>query len=185
MEKEKDQLDTLFKNLQTEFDIKTPTIGHENRFLNKLKTNASNDNKSKGLLSSSWKYVITIAATVVICFTAFSYFNNQLGYKELASVSPKMAKVQTFFTNTITKELSKLDSEETPEFQELIVDALFKIKVLEEDYLQLTLALNERQDDELIISAMILNFQDRIRVLEDVMEEIDRIQSLEINTTII
>lgn len=182
---EKDQLDTLFKNLQTEFDIETPTIGHENRFLNKLKVNTSGDNKSKGLLLSSWKYVITIAATVVICFTVFSYFNNQLGYKELASVSPEMAEAQTFFINTITTELSKLNSEETPEYQELIVEALFKIKVLEEDYLQLTLALNEHPSDELIISAMILNFQDRVKILEDVMDEIEHIKSLETNTTII
>ena len=182
---EKDHLNSLFENLKGGFDIEEPITDHKSRFLNKLKNNDFNSLNQKKSTPGYWKYVLTVAATVVICFGLFSYFNNQLGYKELASVSPEMAQAQSFFTNTIANELSKLNSEETPEYQELIVDALFKIKVLEEDYIQLTLALNERPDNELIISAMILNFQDRIKVLEDVMEDIERIKTLETNPIII
>jgi hypothetical protein len=49
---------------------------------------------------------------------------------------------------------------------------MFKIKVAEEDYNQLVIGLKENPKDQLIISAMMLNFQDRIDVLQDVMEEI-------------
>jgi hypothetical protein len=59
-----------------------------------------------------------------------------------------------------------------PEYQDLIVEAMFKIKVAEEDYNQLVIGLKENPKDQLIISAMMLNFQDRIDVLQDVMEEI-------------
>ena len=46
-----------------------------------------------------------------------------------------MAKTQNFFINTISLEIEKLNSELTPEFQDLVVDALFQIEILEQNYI--------------------------------------------------
>ncbi|RKE94719.1 hypothetical protein [Ichthyenterobacterium magnum] len=170
----KTTIDTLFETLHNEFNVETPSSGHEHRFLNKLQNQNNVLVNSAAKKSSFWKPFISIAATIIICFGIFTvYQSQQVGSRELASVSPAMAETQTLFTTAIKTELSKLNSEDTPEFQELIVDALFEIKVLEEDYNQLTLGLNVAPDDELIITAMILNFQSRIEVLQNVREKIE------------
>ena len=44
----------------------------------------------------------------------------------------------------------------------------------EEDYNQLVIGLKENPNDQLIMSAMILNFQSRIDILQDVMQEIEK-----------
>ena len=84
-----------------------------------------------------------------------------------------MATTQDFFTNTITTELKKLNSEESPEYQDLIVDTMFQMKILEENYKQLKLDLSISGQDERVIYAMISNFQDRIYLLQNVAEQID------------
>ena len=170
----KNTIDTLFETLHNEFDVKTPDTGHEHRFLNKLQNQNSTLANTSSVKSNFWRPFMTIAATIVICFGIFTvYQSQQIGHRDLASVSQEMAETQTLFTTAIKTELSKLNSEDIPEFQELIVDALYEIKILEEDYNQLALGLDVTPDDDLIITAMILNFQSRITVLKDVRAKIE------------
>ena len=98
--------------------------------------------------------------------------------RELASVSPEMATTQDFFTNAIATELEKLKKEQSPEFQKLIVDALFQIELLEQNYEKLKLDLNESGDDKRVIHAMINNFQTRIDILETVLNQIEEQKQL-------
>jgi len=171
-----DNLNNLFKNLEKDFDVETPGLGHQQRFLDKL-----NNQKDSIVLMAKpqrnfWKPLVSIAASIVLLISLFIGFQIDGNSKDLASVSPEMAKTQDFFTNVITNELEKLNSEETPEFQELIVDALFQIKILEENYEQLKLDLTESGDDKRVIFAMINNFQNRIDLLQNVVEQIDNLK---------
>ncbi len=169
-------LNTLFKNLKEDFDIEIPGLGHQQRFLDKLNNQTETVVLNTKPQRSIWRPLIGIAASVALLISLFVGFQQDSNSKDLASVSPKMANTQDFFTNVITSELEKLNSEETPEFQNLIVDALFQIKILEENYEQLKIDLNDSGSDKRVIYAMITNFQTRIDILQNVVEQIDNLK---------
>jgi arginine decarboxylase-like protein len=177
-----DNLNTLFKNLEKDFDIETPSLGHQQRFLDKLNRQTKTVVLNTKPQRSIWRPLISIAASVAILISLFVGFQQDSSSKDLASISPEMATTQDFFTNAITSELEKLNSEETPEFQDLIVDALFQIKILEENYELLKIDLNDSGNDKRVIYAMIANFQTRIDVLQNVLQHIEDVKQLKNNT---
>ncbi|WP_298553545.1 hypothetical protein [uncultured Algibacter sp.] len=169
----KNTLDDLFKNLENDFDTDRPDIGHKERFAQKLNIQKSISSNRK---NSFWKPFIGIAASIVLIVSLFIFTSKKDNTIDLASISPEMAKTETLFMASLTRELENLNSEDMPEYQELIVDALFQLQILEEDYNQLILGLKEQPNDELILDAMILNFQSRINVLQDTKDQIKNLK---------
>lgn len=186
-----DNLNHLFNNLKDDFDVEEPNINHAERFLNKLNTQnkpklVSIKNKQKRQLFTTF---IGIAASIILLVTVFIGFNKQSNTSDLASVSPKMAQTQDFFTNSINEELAKIKSESSPEVQELIQDALKQLKILETDYENLKIDLSKSGEDNRVIHAMITNFQNRINILQHTINQIEIVkqlnhQSHETSTTI-
>ena len=178
----KNTLENLFKNLENKFDFEEPNTNHNQRFLDKLNTKQESPKISKN--RNLWKPLIGIAASIVLLISLFIFTNKGNTTPVLADISPEMAKTESIFMATLTNELSKINSEDMPEYQELIVDALFEIKLQEERYNQLIYGLKENPKDELILSAMILNFQSRIDILQEVMDQIEDLKKLENQTEI-
>lgn len=168
-----DNFNTIFKNFEGQFDIEEPNAGHKQRFLEKLNSqNAATVSKKKSVFTL-WKPLLSVAASIVLLLTiSLGVFKNN-NTSDLASVSPEMAKTQDFFTNTITTELKKLNSEEYPEYQDLIVETMFQLKILEENYNLLKEDLSTSGQDERVIYAMISNFQNRIELLQNVVAQIN------------
>ncbi|TGV03325.1 hypothetical protein [Flavivirga rizhaonensis] len=175
----KKSIDQLFKEHENDFDIETPESNHTERFLHKL-------NKQSGLQSIKvgkqrrrlWKPLIGVAASVILLITLFIGSQQETNYRELASVSPKMAETEDFFTSTIAEELSKIKNENSPKAQALIQDTMARIKVLEKDYESLKIDLTVSGDDRRVIYAMISNFQNRIDILQNALEQIEKIKQL-------
>ena len=178
----KDNLNQLFENLKDEFDMEAPNLGHQERFLSKLNATDSKVVVTKTNYFKLWKPFLAVAATLVLCFSLITIFNQQPVTKGLASVSPEMSKTQDFFTATIENELNKLNKERTPETKALIDDALKQLKILETNYETLKKDLTESGDDKRVIYAMISNFQNRIDVLQNVMERIADVKHLKQTT---
>ncbi|VAV83514.1 FIG00649226: hypothetical protein [hydrothermal vent metagenome] len=176
----KNNLNTMFKNIKEDFNFEEPNAGHQKRFLDKL----NNQNTIVEYKSSSvrrlWRPLIGVAASIVLLISVFLGIQKDSNTRDLANISPEMASTEDFFLITITSELEKLNSEDSPEYQELIVDALFQIKILEENYKLLKLDLNESGDDKRVIYAMISNFQNRIDLLQNVVEQIDNLKQQKI-----
>jgi hypothetical protein len=174
----KNNIDNLFKNLKHDFDIETPTSGHELRFLDKL------NNKDKSVIKitrsrkNTWKPLLGIAASIALIITLFIGTQQQSESRDLASVSPKMEETQVFFTATINEELNKLKEASSPEVEKLVQDALKQIKILEDDYVNLKTDLTESGDDNRVIYAMISNFQNRIDILTSTLNKIETIKQL-------
>ncbi len=168
-----DNLNTLFENLNEDFNIEAPNSGHKQRFFDKLNSQNTVALQTQKSVRTLWRPLIGVAASIILIISVFAGVQQDSNTKDLASISPEMATTQYFFTNAISEELEKLNSEEYPEFQDLIVDALFQIKVLEENYQQLKSDLTESGDDKRVIYAMISNFQSRIDLLQNVVEQID------------
>jgi hypothetical protein len=171
----KNTLDNLFKNLKNDFDIEMPNNGHEKRFLNKLN---NQNTKSKVAKTNLWKPSLGIAASIILMISLFTLTQADDNTGDLASVSPKMAETQDFFTLTINEELTKLNEASTPEVQNIIDDALLQIKKLENDYTILKSDLIESGDDNRVIYAMISNFQNRIDILQHTLHQIKNIKQL-------
>ena len=119
-----------------------------------------------------------IAASIVLLVTVFVGINKQEDVLDLASVSPEMAETQDFFTTSIDEELRKLQQESSPEVQILIQDALKRIKFLEKDYESLKIDLKNSGEDNRVIYAMISNFQNRIDILQNTLEQINTVKQL-------
>ena len=174
-----DTMDDLFDRLEGQFDFNEPDLGHEARFLEKLKT------KSTALNSRSrpfWKPFIGIAASIALVLSLGIFSNESQAANDLASVSPEMQKTQDFFTLSINEELKKLNDEKSPETDALINDALKQLGVLESDYEKLKSDLLESGKDQRVVHAMIANFQSRIDILNTVLEQIESLKELKNNS---
>lgn len=177
----KDTIDNLFKNLEGSFNIEETPQGHQHRFLDKLNEQSKSIQLEK---QSSFpiRKLLAVAAVLAVIVTIGSLFvNTDVNAADLASVSPEMEQTQSFFTNTINKELETLNNIKSPESKYLVQDALKQMDILEKKYELLKTDLVESGNDKRVIYAMIQNFQNRITLLEQVIEKIEEIKNLNTN----
>ena len=172
----------VFQTLDGKFDIEMPNTGHENRFLEKLKQQNNTVVASASKKNSYWKPFLAVAASLVLCFSVFMIMQQQEPeLMDLASVSPELSQTQSFFTAAIEQEMQLLEAERSPETEELIYDAMKELKILESEYQLLKIDLTESGNDKRVIYAMISNFQNRITVLQTVLEHIEEVKTFKLN----
>ncbi|MFI1743174.1 hypothetical protein [Thalassobellus sediminis] len=174
----KDNLDNLFNRLEHDFDLETPETNHTQRFLDKLNNKAEPKLTINKRSRQLWKPFMGIAASIALLVSIFIVTQQQPETRDLASVSPKMAQTEDFFIVSINDELNKLQEVSSPETKKIIEDALDRIKNLEKDYENLKYDLNESGNDNQVIYAMISNFQNRIDILQNTLEQINIIKQL-------
>ncbi|MDD3723035.1 MAG: hypothetical protein PHW92_11250 [Lutibacter sp.] len=167
-----DNLENIFKELENQFDIEEPTIGHFKRFEEKL-----HKGKKPNILFKLWPF-IAVAASVVLFFGIWigSSFSNS--GMELAKVSSEMGETQNYFVATIEKELASVEKMRNPDTEKIINDGLMQLNKLEKQYQVLTLELKESTKDKRIIYAMISNFQQRIEILQNLLTQIEDVKQL-------
>lgn len=171
----KDTIDQLFENLEGTFNVQDTPKGHQHRFLDKLNNQPKVENNSTYYL----KRVISIAAVLAIIVTISGLLiNTNVKAADLASVSPEMEQTQSFFTSTINKELKTLRGFNSPETEALVQDALHQIEILESKYELLKTDLVDSGNDKRVIYAMISNFQNRIELLEQIINKIEEVKNL-------
>jgi hypothetical protein len=179
----KDNIDRLFEELEGSFDVHETPAGHQQRFLEKLNSDPNTTGKS----NNWWKPLSVAASVIVLLGLGMFFFNTETQATGLAGVSPEMENTQSYFTTAINKELETLKSFRSPETKAIIEDALAQIEILENEYQNLTVDLVESGNDKRVIHAMIMNFQNRIDLLEHVtktIEEINNTKNNENETTI-
>ena len=97
---------------------------------------------------------------------------------ELADISPELSETQDFFVLTINEELKKLNAEKSPVTEDIVHDAMRELSILESNYQQLKKDLKTSGKDQRVIYAMISNFQMRIDILTNVLEQIENVKQL-------
>ncbi|TLF43048.1 hypothetical protein [Maribacter aurantiacus] len=175
---EKDKLEDLFKTLQDRFDTEEPALGHQERFLAKL--NQSNGTVSTAKTKFNWWKPLSIAASLAL-MVALVYPRLDLNKsieEQVAEISPEVANTQFYFASLIEQQVKELEAEETPETRKIISDTMDQLKKLEQDYKMLENELLNGGNSKLILSAMITNFQTRIDLLNDVLNQIETIKNL-------
>ncbi len=178
--KQNDPINEMFENLKGTFDKEVTPLGHEQRFLQRLESKGSTPKvKVKKL---NWWKPLSIAATVALLLTAGMFFqNNEETPEGLAGVSPEMEQTQSFFVTAINQELETLKSFESEQTRALVNDALGQLTTLEQEYEKLKIDLEESGNDKRVITAMIANFQSRIELLQEVIQNIEEVEKLKAN----
>jgi hypothetical protein len=172
----KDNIKQLFDRLDGQLSVEEPSVDHKARFLEKLQS--TQQVKETPVRKMNWWKPLAVAASVaLICMITLSR-NMPQEVRELADVSPEMEQTQRFFTQTIEKELFEINQQATPETQAVVDDAIKRLGTLEADYDNLKNDLSESGQDKRVIYAMINNFQNRIDLLQQVLEHIDAIKNL-------
>lgn len=173
----KDKLEQRFKELEGQFDAEEPKLGHFSRFEVKLTRQTT---KQSNWNPNTWKW-LAIAASVALLFTlGLGNYSTKQGL-ELADVSPKMEETQSFFVSTIQQEIENINLKRNDDNQQIIDDAFKQLNKLEENYNKLTVELDDSNKDKRIIYAMISNFQQRIEVLQSLLQQLDELQQLKNN----
>jgi len=175
---EKDDFKEVFKDLKGTFDTEEPRAGHSERFLDKL--NNANQVVTLQKKRNNWWRPLSIAASVaVLCLVAIGIYNSRPTVdQQLASISPEVSNTQVYFASLIEDQVKQLENESSPEAQKIISDTMIQLRKLETNYKQLETDLINGGNDKLILSAMITNFQTRIDLLQDVINQIETIKNL-------
>ncbi len=166
-------IDKLFDHLKGTFDMEEPTIGHFHRFEQKL------SKKPIRKRNKNWMPFLSIAAMVLVMvgiWIGMEYKQAAQGL-ELATVSPKMNETQDYFIAVIKREIETIGGHRNPETNKLIDDSFLQLTKLETQYKHLKLELGASSQDKRIIFAMVRNFQLRIQVLENVLQQLQQQQN--------
>lgn len=166
-------LENKFKELQEQFDVEVPNLGHFERFQAKLNI----EQKPK---LNYWKLLAIAASFLLLVSFSWTYLSDKQSL-ELKEVSPEMAETQAYFTSVINQELKAIGKATNLDNKKIIEDGLAQLKILENDYLKLTIQLQESNEDSRIIFAMIDNYQKRIEVLKSVLNQINIIKQTKNN----
>ncbi len=175
---EKDDLKDVFKGLKGTFDNEEPKAGHSERFLEKL--NNANQVVTLQKEKNNWWRPLSIAASVaVLCLLAIGVYDSRPTLdQQVAKISPEVSNTQVYFASLIEDQVKLLENESSPEAQKIISDTMIQLKKLETNNKQLETDLINGGNDKLILSAMITNFQTRIDLLQDVINQIETIKNL-------
>lgn len=176
------EFDDLFE--EADFDIAEPSAGHYDRFVKKLKgKKLPQEQKSGGKLRTLWGPFLAVAAGLILILMIAGNFNgvgNLTQNGDLAGLSPEMKETHQFYTNLIKTELAKVKEANSPETEVIVKDALAQMEKLDEDYDKLKKDLKKSGQDKRVIFAMISNLQQRIDLLNNVLEHIESINELKI-----
>ena len=176
----KDNLDQLFKELEGAFDMEHPLEGHQDRFLQKL-------NAQKGVTSIptktkkwNWKYLSIAATFIVLVSLGIGIVNNRGG--DEVQISPEVQQSQLYFTSLIEEEVERLNAIADEDTKVIIDDVMLQLEKLENDYTVLESKIQNDGANKQILHAMIINFQTRINLLQDVINQIEEIKEQKINS---
>ena len=175
---EKENLENLFKKLQGSFDSKEPKGAHRQRFLEKLEE--SNTTTAIHTPGNSWWKPLSIAASIaVLCVIGIGLYNAEGTIDEqIAKISPEASNSRFYFANLIEEQVKQLKSESSPETKKMVDDTVLQLKKLENDYTTLEKDLLSGGNSKIILRAMITNFQTRIDLLQDVLNQMETVKNL-------
>tara|TARA_R110002111_G_scaffold103089_4_gene159705 strand:- start:1010 stop:1342 length:333 start_codon:yes stop_codon:yes gene_type:complete len=98
--------------------------------------------------------------------------------QQVSKISPEITNTEFYFASVIEDQIKKMQNESTPETQKLIADTMIQLRNLDSDYKKMERDLLDGGNSKLILSAMITNFQTRIDLLNEVLEQIEEIKNL-------
>ena len=88
-----------------------------------------------------------------------------------------MKETQTYFVSAIQQEIKTLEKNRTLETEAVVEAALDKLEELEDSYQHLVKELTKSGQQKTIVGAMIANYQQRLEILRNVLQQIKQIKN--------
>lgn len=174
----KDGIEELFERLHDDFDHQEPSVGHQARFLNKL-------TQSEGVVQLTpnktvwWRPLAIAASIALVCVLGVQLYQTQNSIQDqIVEIAPEVSKTEFYFASLIEAHVEQLKNEKSPETAQLVDDTLIQLKKLEKNYEQLERELINGGSGDMLLNAMIINFQTRIDLLQEVLNHVESIKTL-------
>lgn len=171
-----DEFDKIFREL--DLNVAEPSEGHRERFKERLQQQ-SNSRGKVGILYTLWTPYIGLAAVLVLSLMLLTKFVSfsEPDRRDLSSVSEEMENTQRFYTRVLQQELQSLQGMKNAQTSRMIEDALAQMEALEKDYEALMVDLVKSGNDQRVIYAMVANFQQRIDLLNTLLDKVQHINN--------
>lgn len=173
-----DNIEKFIKENKQGFEIATLSSGHANRFSAKLKAQT----KPKDGGTKAFKPLWIAAGLALLLGTSFflgTQFNSNEPSKGLSQVSEEMSQTEFYYTSLIKVEMKKVEAFPDMKSTELVKSSMEQLEKLEQDYKDLEFNLAQAPENQNIVSAMINNFQLRVRVLNELLDRINQVKEYE------
>jgi len=170
-----DQLEKWIRENKTMFNKEEPNIGHLARFESKLRQNA----RQKRIRIM---YRISgIAAVGLIAILSSIWIYTKVnpaspGALRLGELNSELAEVEFYFTSQIDNLTSELDQLPVISENEYKTQMLSEINQMDSVYKNLQTELAAHPGDDRIVQAMILYYQTKMKVIQDILQQLRSIQ---------
>ena len=170
-----DLIDNDFKMLKGNFDLEQPPAGHRDRFIERLEREIPLDNpETKPKIRNLWRISVVAAGLILLVtvsgITWFSFTNNS---PVLSEYSPEISSTSEHFDRIINQKIQVLNAEKSEVAKPMVKAVLLQLKDLESDYQKMEHDILSGGNSNLILKAMIQNFQTRIDLIESVINQIE------------
>ena len=160
-----DKLKKLIENRREEFDI------HDLDFNNSWQEIESSLDKRKRVVEIKWLWRVAAAFIIGVSITAMVYAMNiylspssGLAYQE----SPEWTETEKYYSDKVNEKIQAIHSRNV-NLDEVIMEDM---NLLDQAYADLKDDLADDADNDEVISAMILNYQIKLKILERILVEI-------------
>ncbi|NMH29172.1 FecR family protein [Flavobacterium silvaticum] len=163
--KENPDLKELFERLNGQFDEAEPAFGHEERFINRLKT--SRKQKRKWLTYAA-------AACLFIALGGFIFKQSQQEQKPQSYLTADSRQADSVFNANIDFGKELLLEKKSVNNKKQVDDALKQLESMEKDYQKLKEELRVNGESQQLMHALLLNLKTQIQFLEQTTQQIEQ-----------
>lgn len=187
--KEKDPWKELFEPLQGQWDTEEPLEGHQNRFEARLmaaaeltkqeEEEAEEEPRVRALWSKNigWKPLGVAASLALLIGLGVRLGSGPAPIQEqIVEIAPEVQQTDFHFASLLEQQVETMQGLASEDNQELIESTLVHLNRLDADYRKLQEELVNGGNSKLLLQAMIINFQTRIDLVQQVIEQIEQYQ---------
>ena len=187
--KEKDPWKELFEPLQGQWDTEEPLEGHQNRFEARLmaaaeltkqeEEEAEEEPRVRALWSKNigWKPLAVAASLALLIGLGVRLGSGPAPIQEqIVEIAPEVQQTDFHFASLLEQQVETMQGLASEDNQELIESTLVHLNRLDADYRKLQEELVNGGNSKLLLQAMIINFQTRIDLVQQVIEQIEQYQ---------
>lgn len=171
------KIDELFRNLHGTFDTEEPEDGHLLRFMAKLESTGNAPRTKNG--RGRWWPLSIAASLLLLCTLTYNYLDlSPTMEQRLIQISPEISNTGNYFGGLIEEKVREMQKKNSPATEKIISDAMAQLGTLDKDYKKMEQDLLNGGNSKLILSAMINNFQMRLDLLNNILEQIEEVKTL-------
>lgn len=193
----KDSLEDFVNENRESFDADSPSAGHMDRFKTMLNAQASEDDsendsgKDRKVVTLEvrklWQFAAAVAVLIAVALGVWMNIGDEtqpvivdntatvdqnIEPTALQEISPEMAEVEDYFIQTVSQRVQEVDSYNASE-EPFVVNCLQQLETLETEYAELKKDLSVNYNDERIVNSMIQNYRMRLRVLDQLLLQLE------------